>query len=1037
MPPRKTQPTRSSPRRTRQSTRRREALDDGIPDVYGDMLAEAVREEKAAASNPRPSKRRKLSEEPSTKIDLDFDLFGSSQITLDHDLNVEAPDKQQQIVYDDFEGSEESEAEFEDVDLDAVGNDDEPDEQPEQKTLVLDLSKSNLDTPKRVTQRRKPVGPAERKLRLEVHKAHLICLLAHLSCRNRWSESPAVHAILKALIPRKITGLLHVDESKPQYQRSHSFQKGIEEVCTIWKVEWTITERGMRRAHWRADVDAVKESDDTGDLIDFEDFKAAAKSRSGSRDLGAQLLCALLRSVAVEARLVCSLQVLPFSGVAKGQTPEKPKPQYYHAPTQTYGSTAEETTVPRPSPAKTKRVKDSPFPIFWVEVYSPSTATWMPLDPIVRNTINKPKTGFEPPASDQQNSMSYVIAFEDDGSAKDVTRRYTQWYNAKTRKQRVESTKGGEEWWESTMRVYQKAFDEVRDEIEDAALLKRAESEPMPRNVQEFKGHPVYVLERHLRMNEVIHPKHEVGKVSTGTAKNAKLESVFRRRDVHPCRTADAWYRRGRDVKEGEQPLKRVMPKRRRDVVEDFDEDDEANEGTALYAEYQTRLYEPPPVVNGEIPKNAYGNLDVYVPSMIPAGAVHIRHPLAAEAARVLDISYADAVTGFEFKGRQGTAVVDGAVVSINMCNAMVNVIEGLESQATDEATQTRSRILLGLWKRWLTALRVRERVHREYGDKEQDEEDAAEPDDDDDETYQDDEGGGFMLEEVEPGEPSGKQPESQGQPAFPKLQPLDGLLPPEVVHRDIIVVRSPHKLPDTAERPNRKAKATDLPQSSGENGARGFLSEAGDNGTGGGFMPEPEAGDDSVGGGFMPEAGDNYGGGGFIPEAEDDGGGFLPDDDEQQEPTTNSVHAHQPTKDAADADEYGGGFLPEDDDNDEADSTPQNQYNTNNQNDEIEDAAGGFIVEDNDAPASAAAIQIEPSSPLITKQQASAEDSQVRGPLEVPSTNTLAPPAAKPHINPDLDPATPRSETSLLSHDPDEEDAEPEWLLNSLGEMD
>ncbi|KAI1608874.1 xeroderma pigmentosum group C-complementing protein [Exophiala viscosa] len=1006
MPPRKSQPPRSSTRRTRQSTRRRETLDDGIPNVYGEMLAEALREKKAAASSPRSSKRRKLSEEPSTKIDLDFDLFGSSQVTPEQNLNVEATERLQQIVYDDFEGSEESEAEFEDVDLEAAVDEDEPVEKAEQKTLVLDLSKTNLDSSKRGIQRRKPVGPAERKLRLEVHRAHLVCLLAHLSCRNRWCESQSIHAMLKPLVPRKITALLHVDESKPQYQRSHSFLKGIEEVCAIWKVEWTITERGMRRAHWRADVDAVKESDDTGDLIDFEEFRVAAKSRSGSRDLGAQLLCALLRSVAVETRLVCSLQVLPFSGVAKGQTPEKPKPQYYHAPTQAYGSTAEETTTPRPSPSKAKRVNDSPFPIFWVEVYSPSTATWMPLDPIVRNTINKPKTGFEPPASDQQNSMTYVIAFEDDGSAKDVTRRYTQWYNAKTRKQRVESTKGGEEWWERTMRVYQKPFDEVRDEIEDAALLKRAETEPMPRNVQEFKGHPVYVLERHLRMSEVIQPKHEVGKVSTGTAKNAKLESVFRRRDVHLCRSADAWYRRGRDVKEGEQPLKRVVPKRKRDVVtEDFDEDDEANEGTALYAEYQTRLYEPPPVVNGDIPKNAYGNLDVYVPSMIPAGAVHVRHPLAAEAARVLDISYSDAVTGFEFKGRQGTAVVDGAVVSMNMCNAMVNVIEGLESEATGEATAARSRILLGLWKRWLTALRVRERVQREYGDKEEDDEATAEADadDDDDETYQDeDAGGGFMLEEAEPGQPSIKQPESEVQPAFPKLQPLDGLLPPEVLHRDIIVIRSPHKLPETAERPNGKAKATDFTQPLEDNEPGGFLPEADDGDEGGGFVPELEAEDGIT------------------------GGGFLPGEDEEEEPARSSAHAHQPTIMLADADEYGGGFLPEDDEDDKpAGGASQDHTNKprKTQHDAMYDTTGGFFTEDNNDPANAAAIHVEPSSPLGSIQKATAEESSIQ----------VATPSGLP--NTDTNPATPASENSLLSHDPDEEDAEPEWLLNSLGE--
>ena len=33
----------------------------------------------------------------------------------------------------------------------------------------------------------------------------------------------------------------------------------------------------------------------------------------GSRDLGAQLYCTLLRSAGVEARLVCSLQVLSFT----------------------------------------------------------------------------------------------------------------------------------------------------------------------------------------------------------------------------------------------------------------------------------------------------------------------------------------------------------------------------------------------------------------------------------------------------------------------------------------------------------------------------------------------------------------------------------------------------------------------------------------------------------------------------------------------------------------------------------------------------
>ena len=55
------------------------------------------------------------------------------------------------------------------------------------------------------------------------------------------------------------------------------------------------------------------------------DFRSQAKTMQGSADFGAQLFCTLLRSASVEARLVCSLQPLPFSGEVKGMTPSKGK----------------------------------------------------------------------------------------------------------------------------------------------------------------------------------------------------------------------------------------------------------------------------------------------------------------------------------------------------------------------------------------------------------------------------------------------------------------------------------------------------------------------------------------------------------------------------------------------------------------------------------------------------------------------------------------------------------------------------------------
>ena len=615
MPPRK-KAAAGSATKTRRSRRRQKVEEDEIPDVYYEMVAEA----QASSINdaPRPVKRRKLTPDPHVG---QGQVLEPSSDRIEGSPPLDTVARNPQVVYDDFEDSEDDDIEFEDVDIDATNDD-----VSEPKTFTIDLAKPAI-TPSRNAQRRRIVGGAEKRLRLEFHKLHVQLLLLALWNRNRWCESQQVQSLLKPLVSRRSISQLHVDESESQSQRSHSFNLAIQEICTLWRTTFDITEPGMRRAHWRDEADFAEELAASDDYLDFDDFKTAAQTHRGSRDVGAQLLCALLRSLAVEARLVCSLQVLPFSAVAKGITPEKPRIDYVHAEAQSYESSE--------SSPKRKKILDSAHPIWWVEVYSPAASTWIPLDPLVRNTINKPKTGFEPPASDVLNSMSYVIAFEDDGSARDVTRRYTQWYSAKTRKTRVESTKGGEQWWKKAMKLFEKQFPELRDTIEDEDLMRRARAEGMPKNVQDFKSHPVYVLERHLRMNEVIEPKREVGKVAVGSGNKAqKMETVFRRQDVHLCRTVDAWYRRGRDVRKGEIPLKRVVSRRQR--ARSMEQGEDADETAAVYAEYQTDVYKPPPVDNGKVPKNTFGNLDVYVPSMIPGGGIHVKHPLAAKAAQVL-----------------------------------------------------------------------------------------------------------------------------------------------------------------------------------------------------------------------------------------------------------------------------------------------------------------------------------------------------------------------------------------------------------------
>ncbi len=189
--------------------------------------------------------------------------------------------------------------------------------------------------------------------------------------------------------------------------------------------------------------------------------------------------------------------------------------------------------------------------------------------------------------------------------------------------------------------------------------------------------------------------------------------------------------------------------------------------GTPIYMIEQTELYQAPPVVNGKVPKNKFGNLDVYVPSMVPAGGVHIVHERAREAAFLLGVDYAPALTGFQFHGRQGTAVLTGVVVPQECEDGVRAVISGLADLDAEREEEMRARKILRMWSRFLKALRIRERIYANVDPNEEADELAGLPDEGIDATAdedismreamsdvseeifmeEDDEGGGFLVE--------------------------------------------------------------------------------------------------------------------------------------------------------------------------------------------------------------------------------------------------------------------------------------------------
>ncbi|OQE46172.1 hypothetical protein PENCOP_c001G05134 [Penicillium coprophilum] len=744
--------------------KRQRQTDDFAPDVYRELLEEAEARDPAQFASDRPIKRRKAGDMKAIPVKLGT----SEQTHRDAEANNHNTQPVQTIY--DSSTSEESDIDWEDVEL----------QQPSQSLVNRHLTSQGDDEvlqitleqepekQKKAAQRRKPLNGAEKKVRLDVHKCHVLCLLGHVQLRNMWCNDGELQEFLKKTLSRNVVALLHPDEGKPNYSRSTTFMDGLNQAGDAFARRFRVTKPGMKRAHWVENESQLKQKlksimSNAEVFLSKEDFRIQAKMMEGSRDLGAQLFCALLRSVAVEARLVCSLQPLPFSGTVKDMTPSKTKHEYIIISSDDPGSSTDERSKGEKSSAaqRSRRIgqpkftpsrpistpRESSFPVFWVEAFNEAAQKWVPIDPVVTKSLAKPSK-FEPPASDSLNLMSYVVAFEDDASARDVSRRYVKAFNAKTRKLRVEVTRNGEEWWDKALKTYEKPFFEDRDEAEISELTSKSAAEPMPRNIQDFKDHPVYALERNIRRNEVIHPKRVIGHVGLGksTARSEISEPVYRRSDVHIVRSSDRWYRLGRDVRVGEQPLKRVAASRNKGGGFSDEEDENEPQETTLYAEFQTDIYVPPPVIEGRIPKNAYGNLDVYVPSMVPPGGVHINRPEAVRAARILGIDYADAVTGFEFRGRRGTAVLRGIVIAAEYQEALEEVLRGLEDERRHTALEARTVEALRVWRLFLMKLRIAERVKEYASDDEE-----KQPEDIEDEVDAEDAGGGFFPEPDQP----------------------------------------------------------------------------------------------------------------------------------------------------------------------------------------------------------------------------------------------------------------------------------------------
>ncbi|XP_049622464.1 DNA repair protein complementing XP-C cells [Suncus etruscus] len=338
----------------------------------------------------------------------------------------------------------------------------------------------------------------------------------------------------------------------------------------------------------------------------------------------------------------------------------------------------------------------------WLEVFCQREEKWLCVD-CVHGVVDQPLTCYQYATK----PLTYVVGIDSDGRVRDVTQRYDPAWMTATRKCRVDA-----EWWAETLRPYQSPPIE-REKKEDLEFQAKHLDQPLPTSIGTYKNHPLYALKRHLLKYEAIYPE------SAAILGYCRGEAVYSRDCVHTLHSRDTWLKQARVVRLGELPYKMVKGYsnriRKARLAEPLLRD---QNDLGLFGRWQTEEYQPPVAVDGKVPRNEFGNVYLFKPSMMPIGCVQLHLPNLQRVARKLDIDCVPAITGFDFHGGYSHPVSEGYIVCEEHKDVLLTAWENEQALLEKKEQEKREKRALGNWKLLVRGLLIRERLRLRYGAK-------------------------------------------------------------------------------------------------------------------------------------------------------------------------------------------------------------------------------------------------------------------------------------------------------------------------------
>lgn len=330
---------------------------------------------------------------------------------------------------------------------------------------------------------------------------------------------------------------------------------------------------------------------------------------------------------------------------------------------------------------------------------------------------------------------TYALAVDSNGRASDVTARYTTQYDLLCAKDRLMGSDSC--WWQQQLELSwvkaertgiittEKEMLERVIEREELELAVRLQSLP-PTSVEAFRSHPVYVLERFLRWNEVL-ITNESSLPSSSSLTNSssiahsvfKGERVYLRSQIEQLLVRKDWRKQYRRVCIDQ----RGTPAK---IVRRFLPAHLSTSGEAGYREvclYRLAQTEPVPRLSvgsdGSLPVNEHGNIEVWDGDLrlVPVGAALVgTNSDAVRLAQQLGILCAPALVGFDLRGDKKVPRIGGAVVAEAQADLLREAVNNMMDHKEQQKDLKRQQAIVVKWERLARALLIRQSLKEKYG---------------------------------------------------------------------------------------------------------------------------------------------------------------------------------------------------------------------------------------------------------------------------------------------------------------------------------